>query len=176
MKALKILLFLPAILLLSFISNAQSGNEFVSRRALLFADSITAAVYAANWDACVSLSYPGVVKYYGGIQRFHHHLLRTRNAESIHEEVPTTELVQLSANKKEWQCVVRKSAAAVVDGKKAMVLSYMIGQSQDEGRSWKYFDVAINSADNRIIMPDLFDHLSVPQREVWYEENLARTP
>jgi len=72
-----------------------------------------------------------------------------------------------AGNANEWQCVVRKSRETFVDGKKALVISYMIGQSTDGAKSWTYFDVAYNSVENvAYIMPDISGELYIPQRQV----------
>ena len=67
----------------------------------------------------------------------------------------------------EWQCVVQKTSETIIDGKKAQIISYMVGQSKDDGHSWKFFDVAMNSTKNLVyIMPDMSEKLAIPQRQV----------
>ena len=72
----------------------------------------------------------------------------------------------------EWQCVIKKIRETTIDDKKAHVVSYLVGQSKDEGQNWKFFDVAFNSVENVIyIMPDIFPTLAIPQRQVIFEKD-----
>ena len=171
---------LIAVACSSFSIHAQSfNNAFASQRAILLADSLIHAFKNSNWDQYLAMSYPGAVQYYGGKQRFQEYVQRTRLLNKDLEENPEKiQLLQLSHDDtREWQCVIKKTRETFVDGKKAIVISYMIGQSKDEGLSWKYFDVAYNSVENVVyIMPDVFSALAIPNREVIYETNFVKAP
>jgi hypothetical protein len=68
--------------------------------------------------------------------------------------------------------VIKKTRPKTIDGKKAYIVSYLVGQSRDNGTTWKYFDVAFNSVANiGYIMPDKFEALMIPQREVIFEKD-----
>ncbi len=151
-------------------ANAQSDSSFASRRALLFADSLLDAFRSNNLDQYLNISYPGVIKYYGGQHQFREYIQRTRAISGNEQMREACELVQLKGDNGEWQCVVKKTKETAVDGKKAKVISYLVGQSKDEGNTWKYFDVAYNSVDNIVyIMPDIFTTLAIPQRQVVFD-------
>lgn len=171
MNAFKALAFVIVLSCAVSNTNAQSDSAFASQRALLFADSLVNAFRYNNLDQYVSISYPGVIRYYGGKNQFREYISRARsitvsNTEELREKC---ELVQLMNDGKEWQCVVKKTTETMVDGKKARIISYLVGQSKDEGNTWKYFDVAYNSVENVIyIMPDIFNSLAIPQRQVVY--------
>jgi hypothetical protein len=178
MKALKSIAFLSALCFSALLAAAQNDNSIVTSRALLFADSLNHAFRSNNFQEYIAISYPGVIKYYGGTRDFREYIERTteRNNSTADLNAEKTDLVQLEKNKNEWQCVVQKTQETIIDGRKAWVVSYMIGQSKDEGDTWKYFDVAYNSSENLVyIMPDIFDNLSIPQRQIIFENNqLAR--
>jgi hypothetical protein len=82
------------------------------------------------------------------------------------------DIVQISSNHSgEWQCVIRRSGHAVIDGRKAMIVSYLVGQSTDEGESWKFFDVSYNATANLDdIMPERFTALQVPERRIIFDK------
>lgn len=147
-----------------------------AQRALLFADSLLNAFRYNDLNQYIELSYPGIIKYYGGKNSFLEFVQRARMMgnsprRDIHEKI---EIVQLQHHSREWQCVVKKTIESLIDGRKAQVVSYMVGQSKDEGQTWRYFDVALNSVENLVyIMPDIFDTLSIPQRQVIFEKNVV---
>ena len=151
--------------------NAQSNNTTASERAIIFADSLLQSFRHNNLDQYTNLSYPGVVSYYGGNKNFREFVQRARaiNSDASSEHL---RLVQILNSTNEWQCVVEKNSVTTIDGKKAHIISYLVGQSKDEGQSWTFFDVAFNSVDNLVyIMPDIFDRLSVPQRQIQFDNN-----
>ena len=172
MKALKPFTLVIVLCCSLFNAGAQADSTFASQRALLFADSLVNAFRYNNLDQYVNISYPGVIKYYGGKHQFKEYISRTRAvmASSLEEPLEKCEIIQLLNDMSEWQCVIRKSRETMVDGKKAQIISYLVGQSKDEGNTWKYFDVAYNSVENVIyIMPDIFDRLAIPQRQVVFD-------
>lgn len=174
MKALKTFVFLSALTYCSF-SYAQNDKQYISQRAILFADSLVSAYHYSNWNAYLNISYPGIIKYYGGKQGFQDYIQRARNLNtSADEPREKLELLQVENDDAvgEWQCVVRKIRNTFIDNKKAIIISYMVGQSTDGGRTWKYFDVALNSVENLIyIMPDISGKLTIPQRQVIFEKD-----
>lgn len=155
-----------AIVFVSGTALAQSDSLFASQRALLFADSLLRSYHDSDLTSYTDLSYPGVIEYYGGRKNFVQYVNRSKaiQAAELREEV---RLVQLVSNAVEWQCVVQKVSENIVDNRKASIITYLIGQSTDNGRSWTFFDVATNPVRNvSDIMPDVFDTLIIPQREV----------
>src|SRR5688572_28507631 len=124
------------------------------------------------------MSYPGVIKYYGGKQGFTDYISRMRavNQSPFSEERDKLELIQMLPDDGEWQCVVKRIHHTHIDGKKARIISYMVGQSKDDARSWNHFDVSYNSVENVIcFMPDIFDTLAIPDRQIIFDkEEVAR--
>lgn len=144
-----------------------------AQRALLYADSLLNSYRTSNFDTYSSLSYPGIVSYYGGSKNFREYVERSKSfegeASAQHDQL---QVVQLELRNKEGQCVIQRVHESVIDGKRALIISYMIGQSLDAGISWKMFDVALNSVDNLSwIMPDIFENISVPMRQVIYQNS-----
>lgn len=152
-------------------AKAQHDPSLVKQQALKFADSLINAFRYNNFDEYINISYPGVIKYYGGKHQFKEYITRARTIVSD-AGVENIELLQLENNDREWQCVIKKTRAATIDNKPATVVSYLVGQSKDDGLNWKYFDVAFNSVQNIIyIMPDVFDNLAIPQRQIVFAKN-----
>ena len=174
MKALKTVFFFMALTCARLVGFAQSGTADISQRAIVFADSLNNAFTRGDWNGYLDLSYPGVVSYYGGKENFTEYITRARSYTSTTGQ--KTELLQIVQDNVEWQCVVKKRNETLIDGRKAEVVSYMVGQSKDNGQHWKYFDVAYNSVSSLgYIMPDIFNVLSIPQRQIIFEKDgLAR--
>lgn len=170
MKALRCFV-LPAVLFFWINStNAQEDAASAGKRAIIFADSLLKSFNHNNLDRYTDLSYPGVISYYGGKKNFREYLQRAK-ALNISPSADNLAIFQLVNDHNEWQCVIEKTCATLIDGKKATIVSYLVGQSKDEGHSWKFFDVALNSAGNLVyIMPDISESLTVPQRRVLFEK------
>jgi hypothetical protein len=174
MKALKPLAPFFIFLLAFSSSNGQSNLDNPSHRALVYADSLLNAFRNNELNQYIDMSYPGIISYYGGKKNFQDYIERERTViTSDNESTPEKiELMQIQKEKDEWQCVIKKTTKTNIDGKKAFIISYLVGQSTDEGQTWKYFDVAINSVENiGYIMPDIFNTLSIPQRQVIFEKD-----
>jgi hypothetical protein len=158
--------------------NAQTDSSTVSQRAILSANDMLTAFRNADWDRYVSLSYPGVVKYYGGKTSYlkYANRARTQHSHSLHANQEQMRIVQLSKDKEEWQCVLGRSIVSYSNGKRECSISYFVGQSIDDGMSWKFFDVAYNSVESiTYIMPDKFNALVVPvRRTVVAEEGFVQ--
>lgn len=147
-------------------ATAQSDSSIVSQRALVFADSLLRSFHQPDLTSYTNLSYPGVVQYYGGKKNFQEFVSRSK-AILHHDSHEQVEMMQLLQDAHEWQCVIRKTAETTVDSRQAAIITYMVGQSVDNGESWKFFDVASNPVNNiSYIMPDIFGSLTIPQREV----------
>lgn len=171
MKAVKTLILFTALLFSFINSKAQTNTAVASEKAILFADSLLKSFRSGNFVQYTELSYPGVISYYGGKKNFSEYIQRAR---FIHSNIVSEnlKLVQILNDISEWQCVVEKTSESLIDGKKAQIISYMVGQSIDEGLNWKFFDVAFNSVGNLVyIMPDIFSALTIPQRQVVYVKN-----
>jgi hypothetical protein len=174
MKALKTAVFLLLLFFTVHSASAQTDSSSASQRALYFANNLVNAFRNSNWNEYLNISYPGVIRYYGGKQGFSEYVQRLRSINNnILEEAPEQlEMIQIQHDLKEWQCVVKKTRQTLIDGKKAIIISYLVGQSKDEGQNWTYFDVAYNSVENVVyIMPDIFDSLTVPQRKIIFDKD-----
>jgi hypothetical protein len=154
--------------------NAQTETAIATRRAILYSDSMLTAFRYNNLNEYIEMSYPGVIKYYGGKKNYMEYIQRARliNNSALEEQPEKIQVVQMENDTREWQCVVQKTCATMIDGKRAIIISYMVGQSKNEGRDWKFFDVALNSPGNIIyIMPDIFDTLDIPLRQIVFEKS-----
>jgi hypothetical protein len=158
------------MLALSMRSNAQHEANTPSKIALQYADSLLSAYRLQNWNSYIEISYPGLITYFGGRKGFEKYLERSWQITPVAEEPVRTELYQLINEAEEWQCVIKKTSRAVIDGRKAQIINYLIGQSRDAGKSWQYVDLAFASTRNLpAIMPDVFNQLKVPDRNIIFE-------
>lgn len=171
MKTLRPIFFLFLLYIPATVLVAQTDTSVPSRNALAYADSLLNAFRNQHVARYVELSNPGMIKYYGGKKNFENYIVRARQMEpAASGQSELTQLVQMVNNGNEWQCVIRKTNHATIDSKKALVISYLVGQSTDNGAHWKFVDVAFNSVSNIVyIMPDVFDTLTIPQRQIIFE-------
>jgi len=170
---------LIVILCFQFITTrSQSDTSFSTQQALLFADSLVKANYYQNWNVYESLSCPSAIKYYGGKDGFHEHIVEAyyRNEPKVEEKPETVKMVTImNDNIEQWQCVIEKIRDAYMeDSRKAKVYTYLVGQSLDNGKTWKFIDVSHNNIENVIyIMPDIFTSLAIPERKLVYDDQVV---
>lgn len=148
------------------VNNTQAQSSSSAEKAIVFADSFLTSFRNNDLEQYTNLSYPGVITYYGGNKNFREYVERARILSKTGVSDNIT-LVQIVNDVSELQCVIRKTSEATIDGKKARIVSYLIGQSKDDGACWKFVDVAQSSPGNLVyIMPDISGKLDVPQREI----------
>jgi hypothetical protein len=64
----------------------------------------------------------------------------------------------------EWQCVIRESRYFHQNDQKFHFITYLIGQSTDQGETWRLFDVSYNTVANIIyIFPEIHGDLEIKQ-------------
>ena len=179
MKILTPILVGTTLLFTQLTGLAQADTAKIAEKALFFADSLTKTDYYQTWSAYADLVPASVIKYYGGKDGFIEHVkkVRKRTVSSIEEEKPEMKLLSLRTENDQWQCVIRQSRYFhKEDNKKYHVVTYFVGQSRDEGETWRLFDVSYNSVANIIyMMPDVFGDLAIPEPTILSEEEeLAR--
>jgi len=179
MKTFTPILAVTALLFSHLPGLAQADTAKITQRALFFADSLTKTDNYQSWSAYADLVPASVIKYYGGKDGYIEHVKkgRKRTVSSIEEEKPEMRLLSLQTENDQWQCVIRLSRYFHRDdNKKFHVVTYFVGQSRDEGETWRLFDVSYNTVANIIyMMPDVFGDLAIPEPTILSEEEeLAR--
>lgn len=152
----------------------ESDTAIATRFAMQFADSLVKANFYQEWSTYMALSIPSAVKYYGGKEQFREHVVTCyyRNEPKVEEKPEKLKLVTLmNDDVDKWQCVIEKIRDTWVSERKAKVYSYLIGESLDNGLTWKFIDVSHNSLQNVIyIMPTIFGNLAIPEGKTVYQE------
>ena len=147
-------------LLTVMVSQAQPDSAKIAQKALLYADSLVKADTYQNWLTYVSLAPASVIKYYGGLDAYSGHVQQVRayTTSFLQEAAPELQMQTLVTLKDQWQCVIRLSRYYHRDDKKYHLVSYLIGQSKDEGETWRVFDVNYNTVKNLMqIFPEIMD-------------------
>lgn len=176
MKTIRALALLLAIGSLCNRATAQSDSSVVAGHALLYADSLVRCAFFENWNNYLELSLPSAIKYYGGKDGFQDHVNTMYYHKDItwDEKPEKTRLITLMNDGDRWQTVIEKIRSTFVDQRKAKLYSYLIGQSYDDGLTWKYVDVGFNTNQNLIyIVPDIFGMLPVPQGKTVFEDEVV---
>jgi len=147
-------------LLTAMVTHAQPDTARISRKALLYADSLVKTDTYGNWSTYADLAPASVIKYYGGKDGYIGHVLSMRGftMSAIEEDAPSLQLETLVTKNDQWQCVIRLSRYFHKDDKKFHLVSNLIAQSRDEGETWRIFDVNYNTVTNMIlIFPEIMD-------------------
>lgn len=159
-KTLAVCLFLMAFIA----GHAQPDTAKISHNALSFADSLVKTDAFGNWSSYADLAPLSVIKYFGGKDGYIQHVtgIRKRTTSDIEEAAPELKLLTLEPRKDQWQCVIRLSRYFHKEDKQFHFTTYLIGQSKDEGESWKLFDVSYTPVSNLIyIFPEILDDIAI---------------
>jgi len=172
---------LGSLLLLStqFASAQESDTAIATRNALKYADSIVKANFYQDWKTFMDLSCPSAIKYYGGPVQFKERvvLIYFRNEPKLEEKPETVRIIGMLNEIDQWQCVVEKVRNTFINDKKAIITSYLVGQSLDAGETWKFVDVSHNSMESvAYLLPNIFDKLAIPLGKTVYPDEVVATP
>jgi hypothetical protein len=155
----------------------ESDTAIATRHALQFADSLVKANFYADWPTYIGLSQQSAIKYYGGKDAFKEHIviIHYRNEPKTEEKPEKVKLITLMNDIDTWQCVIEKVRETFVDGHgKTKMYSYLVGESTDNGLTWKFIDVSHNSMENVInVMPTIFGTMPIPEGKTVYVDELA---
>lgn len=166
MKLIYTTILVSVLALSATTSKAQDNDSTVaSANALKYADQLIKASFYQDWKAYSDLSNPSAIKFYGGPQQFKEHVVTMyfRNAPQQEEKPETLRITELRNDVDQWQAVIEKVRNTFIDGKKAIITTYLVGQSLDAGATWKFIDVSHNSLDNlAFIFPTIFTDLTIP--------------
>lgn len=171
---IRTILSVCSFLLAAMPGYAQPDTARISQKALFYADSLAKADAYGNWSAYADLVPASVIKYYGGKDGYIQHISvgRLRTTSAIQEVAPELSLQFLETKKDQWQCVIRLSRYFHKEDQQYHLISYLIGQSLDDGETWKLFDVSYNSVANIIYMfPDILDDIPIRESVVLSKED-----
>jgi len=141
-------------------AKAQPDTVRITKRALFYADSLVKTDAFSNWSAYADLAPASVKKFYGGKDAYISHVLQVRahTTSAFEEAAPELQMQTLVTLNDQWQCVIRLSRYFHRDDQKYHLVSYLIGQSKDEGENWMIFDVNYNTVGNLMqIFPDIMN-------------------
>lgn len=161
------------LLLATLLGYAQPDTARISKNALNYADSLVKADAFSNWSSYADLAPASVIKYYGGKDGYIQHVsvIRLKTTSEIQEDMPSLKLIALETRKEQWQCQIRLSRYFHKEDIQYHYTTYLIGQSTDEGETWKFFDVSCNSVANIIYMfPDIMDDIAINEPTVLTQE------
>lgn len=173
MKILTSLLTGSLFLLAAATADAQPDTARIKQRALFFADSLVKTDAYGTWNTYAELYPASVIKFYGGKDGLIEHVkkLRGRTNSDLAEADPELKVLNLLTENEQWQCVIRMSRYFHKEDKKYHFTTYFIGQSKDDGETWRLFDVSYNKVANIIYMfPDIFGDMPIEDATIMTEE------
>jgi hypothetical protein len=160
-------------LLAGLAGHTQPDTAKISQNALVFADSLIKTDAYGNNELYTGLAPASVLKYYGGADGYIQHVYQMRGRMTSEQEelYPEVNLETLRAIDHQWQCVIRVSRYLHRDNVQYHYTTYFVGQSKDEGESWRMFDVSYNSVANMIlIFPEVITDLPIKQPVILSQE------
>jgi hypothetical protein len=166
-------LFACLFLLAGQMSQAQPDTAKISRQALMYADSLIKTDAYGNNDLYTGLAPASVLKYYGGAEGYMGHIyqMKARTTSEQEELYPVINIETLRTIDQQWQCIIRVSRYLHKDNVQYHYTTYFVGQSKDEGESWRMFDISYNSVTNMIlIFPEVMTDLPIKQPEILSQE------
>jgi hypothetical protein len=173
MKILTLLLTGSILLSAGVTGHAQPDTAKITQKALSFADSLVKTDAFETWSTYADLCPASVIKFYGGKDGFIEHVktLRKRTFSDLAEDAPELKMLNLMTQNDQWQCVIRMSRYFHKEDKKFHLTTYFIGQSKDEGETWRLFDVNYNKVANIIYMfPDIFGDMPIQESTIMTPE------
>jgi len=155
----------------------ESDTAIAIRNALQFGDSLVKANFYADWGTYLNLSNPSAIKFYGGKDGFKENvvMIHYRNEPKTEEKPEKLKMVTMMNNVETWQCVIEKVRESWDDSRgKVKTYAYLVGESTDNGLTWKFIDVSHNSLVNVIyIMPSIFGTMGIPEGKTVYVDEVA---
>src|SRR5579872_1287854 len=168
-------------LLTATTAHGQPDTAKIARNAILYADSLARTDTYGNtygdWSAYADLNPASVIKYYGGKAGLIQLVTRARKltTSEVQEASPTFQLLTLENRDEQWQCVIRQSSYFHKEGTQYHFVTYLIGQSYDEGGTWRLFDVSYGKVANIIyIFPEIMDDLEIKDATVLTQDQEAK--
>ncbi|MBO9564411.1 MAG: hypothetical protein J7621_16620 [Niastella sp.] len=157
----------------------ESDTAIATRNAMKFAESFVKAHFYQDWKTYTELTNPTAIKYYGGAQQFKEHVVTIyfRNEPKLEEKPEAIRVIEMRNDIDQWQCVIEKVRNTFINDKKAVITSYLVGQSNDAGQTWKFVDVSHNAIENfSLIFPPVFGDLPIPSGKVEYPGEIVAEP
>jgi hypothetical protein len=155
----------------------ESDTAIATRQALKFADSLVKADFYAEWATYVNLSCTSAFKFYGGKDGYKENavMIHYRDEPKTEEKIPKTQLLHLMNDIETWQCVIEKVREKWDESRgKVKVYTYLIGESTDNGLTWRFIDASHNSLQNIIyILPSVFTTMEIPEGKIVYVDEVA---
>lgn len=155
----------------------ESDSAIAARHALHFGDSLVKANHYAEWPTYLSLTNPTAIKYYGGKDAFKEHVvtIHYRNEPKTEEKPEKLQVLHMMNDIDTWQCVIEKVRSTFDESRgNVKIYTYLVGESTDNGLTWKFIDVSHNSLVNVIyIMPSIFGNLAIPEGKTVYVDEVA---
>jgi hypothetical protein len=174
MKAIRPLAAILALFVIIPSAIAQPDTVKIKEQALLFADSLIKTDAYQNWPIYADLAPVSVLKHYGGKDGFIDHCqkIHPRTASNIDENYPDRKIITLLTKDDQWQFVIRVSRYIHREDGKYHLVTYLLGQSKDEGETWRLFDVGFNKVANIIyLMPEVNLDLPIPEPYIISEKD-----
>jgi hypothetical protein len=132
------------------------------------ADSMMSAFKNRDWPTFVHFNHPAMTHLMGGTDNFISfiQLQMKQIPDTAVKYIGTGNILQVVKTDKDQQCVVEQNMRMVLDSIQITSTSYLVGESLDDGKTWKFFD-ASNSGliTAKDIKPNLSPELKVPAKK-----------
>jgi hypothetical protein len=132
------------------------------------ADSMMTAFKNRDWPTFVRFNHPAMTNLMGGTENFISFIQvqMKQIPDTAVKYIGTGNILQVVKTDKDQQCVVEQNMKMVLDSIQITSTSYLVGESVDDGKTWKFFD-ASNSGliTAKDIKPNLSTELKIPAKK-----------
>ncbi|MCW3114067.1 MAG: hypothetical protein JWR18_2463 [Segetibacter sp.] len=146
-------------------SNARVAGNETEKNIYRSGDSMLAAFKRRDWITFVRYNHPNMTKRMGGAEAFASFIdmqMKQIPAGSI-KDIGLGKVLQVVNTAKDKQCVVEQNLEMEVKGSRLNKITYLIGESIDNGNTWTFFDASTKAGVlPKDIKPDLSEDLKIP--------------
>ncbi|MEJ7627946.1 MAG: hypothetical protein WKF35_13855 [Ferruginibacter sp.] len=166
-------------LLLFLLSVTLFGNSFsqdttaIKKNIEAATKEMSATFISRNWEEYVKYTHPAVVEMIGGKEKF------VKIVSEFMTELPDSSIkffelgkpMQLINSGHDWQTVIMQKLDIYIQGKMVRSVSYLVGESLDNGKTWTFFDSKGDREVVKKMKPDVSDKLIIPAGSQVIDEN-----
>lgn len=132
------------------------------------ADSMMAAFKNRDWQLFAHFNHPAMQNMMGGQENFVSFIKEQMKQipDTAIKLMDTGNILQVVKTGKDQQCVVEQNMRMVLDSIQITSTSYLVGESLDNGETWKFFDASNNGLmTTKDIKPDISPELKIPAKK-----------
>lgn len=148
---------------------SKNDSSILAKKIVLAVDSMTTAFKQKDLSTFSRFNYSGIKKIMGGEEAF------IETIKASYKQLPDSSLKEIRAGrvhrivkeKNSLQCIVEQILKIKVNTVTVSSISYLVGESRNNGNTWSFFDASAESIflPNNKVMPNLSKKLIIPKKQ-----------